>query len=58
MNGNHEFDPKSMSSYDPTGTADLELTDEELSQAAGGADQPTESLSLNFTKIEYKYIQH
>lgn len=58
MNGNHEFDPKSMSSYDPSNVADLELTDEELSQAAGGADNPSESLSLNFTKIEYKYTQH
>jgi type VI protein secretion system component Hcp len=55
MNRNHEFNPKSMSSYDPTNAADVELTDEELSQAAGGADRPTESLSLNFTKIEHKY---
>jgi len=55
MSGNHRFDPKSMSSYDPANAADLELTDEELSQAAGGADQPSESLSLNFTKIEHKY---
>ncbi len=34
-----------------TKSGDVELSEEELKRVAGG----TESLSLNFTKIEYKY---
>ncbi len=34
----------------------LELTSEQMSHVAGGSsDLPTESLSLNFTKIEIKF---
>ena len=54
MNRHQEFNLKSTSSYDSI-NADVELTDEELSQAAGGANQPSESLSLNFTEVAYKY---
>jgi bacteriocin-like protein len=39
---------------------DYELTEEELDQVSGGgkysgSDQPTESLSLNFTKVVLSY---
>jgi hypothetical protein len=34
-----------------------ELSEAALEQVAGGADAPTESLSLNFTKIKIEYEQ-
>ncbi len=35
--------------------SDLPVTAEQARQTTGGADRPTESLSINFTKIEYRY---
>jgi type VI protein secretion system component Hcp len=37
---------------------DLPVTDEHARQTAGGSDRPTESLSINFTKISYKYTPY
>ncbi len=38
--------------------ADLPVTSEHARQTAGGSDRPTESLSINFTKISYKYTPY
>jgi type VI protein secretion system component Hcp len=56
--------PKSTSPDDLTKTTNrgsVELSEEQLNQATGGAtggnENPTESVSLNFNKIEWKYNQ-
>jgi hypothetical protein len=39
--------------------ADLPVTDEQAQDAKGGpGDRPMESLSINFTKISYKYTPY
>lgn len=40
--------------------ADLSVAPEQAEQTRGGAqgDRPMESLSINFTKIEYKYTPY
>ena len=39
--------------------ADLFVTDEQAKQAIGGSgDRPTESISINFTKIDYTYTPY
>lgn len=51
-------DPKISSADDLTKTTnkgDVELSEEELKRVSAGS--PTESLSLNFTKIAWKYNQ-
>jgi hypothetical protein len=38
--------------------ADLPITDERAQHTKGGPDRPTESLSINFTKIIYTYTPY
>jgi len=62
MSREKAIDPKSTSPDDLTKTTNkgsVELSEEQLNQATGGSggDNPTESVSLNFNKVEWTYNQ-
>jgi hypothetical protein len=53
-----EIKKQSAESSDAAAPASPELSESAMEQVAGGADAlPKESISLNFTKIEFKYNQ-